>query len=167
MSSDVVSNGPFRLSSPAFEAGGEIPRRFTCEGEDIAPELAWTPPPPDTKSLAFFIADPDAPDPAAPKITWTHEVVYDLPVSLRGLPEGRTTVPDGARDGTNDWKRTGYGGPCPPIGRHRYVHTLLALDIELGDLGALTRPDLLLAAEGHIVDTAVLIGTYEKTGQAP
>lgn len=155
------------LSSTTFAAGGEIPARCTCEGKNISPALAWTGVPEGARSLALVVDDPDAPDPRAPKMTWVHWVVYDLPASLAGLPEGggRALLPDGASEGTNDWKRTGYGGPCPPIGRHRYVHKLYALDTALGALGALTKDALLAAMDGHVLAHTELVGTYEKKGR--
>ncbi|NWG72912.1 MAG: YbhB/YbcL family Raf kinase inhibitor-like protein [Parvularculaceae bacterium] len=154
----------FELTSSAFQHQGEIPRRYTCEGADTSPPLAWTDPPAGTKSLALVVDDPDAPDPKAPKMTWVHWVVYDLPPSARGLPEGagKQPLPDGARGGKNDWKRQDYGGPCPPIGRHRYFHKLYALDVALGDLGAPTKSELERAMEGHVLARAELVGTYEK-----
>src|SRR5688572_16304039 len=127
---------PLELTSSAFAHLGEIPTKHTCEGDDVSPPLAWAGVPDGTKSLALIVDDPDAPDPAAPKRVWVHWVLYDLPPG-GSLPEG-ARPPSGAREGTNDWKRTGYGGPCPPIGRHRYFHKLYALDQMLGDLG---KPD--------------------------
>jgi Raf kinase inhibitor-like YbhB/YbcL family protein len=152
------------LTSSAFEHQGEIPRRHTCEGADTSPPLAWSDPPAGTKSFALIVDDPDAPDPKAPKMTWVHWVVYDLPASTRALPEGAGAkgLPAGARTGSNDWKRQDYGGPCPPIGRHRYFHKLYALDVALGDLGAPTRAQLEKAIEGHVLARAELVGTYQK-----
>mgnify|MGYP005613865819 FL=1 len=108
--------------------------------------------------------DPDAPDPAAPKMTWVHWVLYDLPASSKGLSEAvkPAALPAGTREGTNDWHRTGYGGPCPPIGRHRYFHKLYALDTKLGDLGKPAKGALEEAMQGHILATAELVGTYQK-----
>jgi Raf kinase inhibitor-like YbhB/YbcL family protein len=153
------------ITSPAFEGNASIPSRYTCDGEDISPELKWTGVPEGTMSLALIVDDPDAPDPAAPKRTYVHWVLYDLPPSSTGLREGVTsdTLPDGAREGVNDWQRTGYGGPCPPIGRHRYVHKLYALDTTLGDRGPLTKAELEKAMDGHIIERAQLIGTYERS----
>ena len=104
---------------------------------------------------------PDAPDPAAPKRTWVHWILYDIPATASGIAEGGAT-PAGARDGRNDWKRTGYGGPCPPIGRHRYFHKLYALDAALGDLGTPDKPALEKAMSGHVLAQATLVGTYQK-----
>ncbi|HEU4564300.1 MAG TPA: YbhB/YbcL family Raf kinase inhibitor-like protein [Gemmatimonadaceae bacterium] len=153
------------LTSPAFTPGGSIPARYTCEGEDSSPPLAWRGVPPEAKSLALIVDDPDAPDPKAPKMTYVHWVLYDIPPGTAELREGASNggLPSGARQGTNDWHRTGYGGPCPPIGRHRYFHKLYALDTLLGDLGNPTKPDLERAMQGHIIAQAELVGTYEKT----
>ncbi|MCZ7686252.1 MAG: YbhB/YbcL family Raf kinase inhibitor-like protein [Sandaracinaceae bacterium] len=116
------------------------------------------------RSLALVADDPDAPDPKAPRTIWTHWVLYDLPPRDGHLSEGtRAAAPEGARDGHNDWKRAGYGGPCPPIGRHRYFFRLYALDRVLGDLRHPTRADLLAAMKGHVLAEAVLMGTYAKT----
>jgi len=152
------------LTSPAFTLGGEIPALFTCEGRDLSPALAWTGVPESAKSLALVVDDPDAPDPKAPKMTWVHWVLYNLPPTADGLPEAvaPADLPAGTRQGTNDWKRTGYGGPCPPIGRHRYFHKLCALDVVLPDLGAATKAELEAAMEGHVVARAELVGTYQK-----
>lgn len=149
------------LTSSAFTDGGPIPRRFTCEGADTSPPLSWSGLPDGTRSVALIVDDPDAPDPKAPKRTWVHWVVYNLPPTSTSLPEGGT-LPSGARDGRNDWGRAGYGGPCPPIGRHRYVHKLYALDAVLGDLGQPTKAQLEKAMEGHVRAEARLVGTYEK-----
>jgi Raf kinase inhibitor-like YbhB/YbcL family protein len=152
------------LSSPAFTPGGEIPALFTCEGRDLSPALDWTGVPETVKSLVLIVDDPDAPDPKAPKTTWVHWVLYNVPPTTRGLPEGVASkaLPSGTREGTNDWKRTGYGGPCPPIGRHRYFHKLYALDIVLPDLGAATKAQVETAMRGHVVAHAELVGTYRK-----
>jgi Raf kinase inhibitor-like YbhB/YbcL family protein len=150
------------LTSPSFASGSEIPSLFTCEGRDISPALKWSGVSPETKSLALIVDDPDAPDPRAPKMTWVHWVLYDLPSATTGLPEGVRELPAGTREGLNDWKRTGYRGPCPPIGRHRYFHKLYALDVVLPDLKSPTKARLEKAMEGHILARAELIGTYEK-----
>ncbi len=153
-----------KLTSTAFADHAAIPARYTCTGHDVAPPLAWADVPPGTKSLALIVDDPDAPDPAAPKMTWVHWVLYNLPPDAKGLPEGVTaaTLPAGTHEGLNDWKRTGYGGPCPPIGRHRYFHKLYALDIALPDLNRPTKVQLEQAMQGHILGQAQLIGTYQK-----
>jgi hypothetical protein len=117
-----------------------------------------------TKSLALIVDDPDAPDPAAPKRTWVHWVLYNIPPTANGLPEAvaSSSLPKGTREGTNDWNRTGYGGPCPPIGRHRYFFKLYALDVVLPDLGPARKAELEKAMEGHIPAKAELVGTYQK-----
>lgn len=154
------------LTSSAFASGGRIPGEYTCDGKDIAPPLAWSGVPEKTQSLALIVDDPDAPDPKAPKMTWVHWVLYNIPRSVTDLPKGATArdLPAGTREGLNDWKRTGYGGPCPPIGRHRYFHKLYALDVVLPDLRTPTKDKLEEAMKGHIVAKAELIGTYEKQG---
>lgn len=154
----------FTLRSSAFADGGEIPARHTCEGEDVSPPLAWDDPPAGTRSFALVVDDPDAPDPRAPKMRYVHWVLYDIPETARELPEAvkPQALPAGTRQGTNDWRRTGYGGPCPPIGRHRYFHKLHALDAVLPDLGAPTRDRLEQAMEGHLLAVAELVGTYQK-----
>ena len=154
------------LTSPDFEPNGEIPTRFTCEGEDVSPALAWTGTPEQARSLALIVDDPDAPDPRAPKTTWVHWVLYNLPPSASGLPQkaGPKDLPPGTREGLNDWKSTGYGGPCPPIGRHRYFFKLYALDRELPDLGRPTKAKLEEAMAEHVLAKAELIGTYQKRG---
>jgi Raf kinase inhibitor-like YbhB/YbcL family protein len=154
----------FRMTSPSFAHGGEIPTKYTCEGPDVSPALAWSGVPATTKSLALVVEDPDAPDPGAPKTTWVHWIVYDLPPTAPGLSEG-AFLPRGARAGRNDWKTTGYRGPCPPIGRHRYLHELFALDVTLPDLGQPDKPTLESAMRGHVLAQATLIGTYAKKGQ--
>ena len=155
----------FTLTSTAFDPGAAIPPEYTCDGADRSPPLRWSGAPPGTRSFALIVDDPDAPDPAAPKMTWVHWVLYDLPVE-HGLPEGAGNgggAPRGARDGRNDWGRAGYGGPCPPIGRHRYFHKLFALDAQLGDLGRPTGERLAAAMEGHILARAELMGTYQRS----
>ncbi len=154
----------FSLTSSAFQNGAEIPSFHTCEGMDSSPPLAWADPPAGTKSLALIVDDPDAPDPKAPKTTWVHWVLYDLPPTSTGLPGAVAAehLPGGTREGLNDWKRTGYGGPCPPIGRHRYFFKLYALDAVLPDLGSPTKAKLEKAIEGHVLARAEIMGTYQK-----
>jgi hypothetical protein len=149
------------IRSAAFQPNGAIPKKHTCQGEDVSPPLSWTGVPSGAKSLVLIVDDPDAPDPKAPRMTWVHWVLYDLPPSSNGLPEGGA-LPKGTREGINDWKRTGYGGPCPPIGRHRYFHKLYALDVALGDLGRTTKVDLEKKMEGHVLAKAEVVGTYQK-----
>lgn len=150
------------ITSPAFSAGGSIPAEYTCEGRDISPALAWSGAPDGTKSLALIVDDPDAPDPVAPKMTWVHWVLYNLPPNSTGLAEAVSQLPAGTLEGKNDWKRTGYGGPCPPIGRHRYFFKLFALDTTLPDLRTPTKANLLKAMEGHVLEQTEMIGTYQK-----
>jgi Raf kinase inhibitor-like YbhB/YbcL family protein len=152
------------LVSADFDAGGSIPPAHTCDGSDISPALSWSGIPAGAKSLALVIDDPDAPDPAAPKMTWVHWVLYNIPISVASLPAsiGGTTLPPGTRTGLNDWKKSAYGGPCPPTGRHRYVHKLYALDVQLPDLGHPTKAELEKAMRGHILAQGELTGTYQK-----
>jgi len=150
------------IASAAFAEGKEIPALHTCQGSDVSPPLSWSGVPDKAKSLALIVDDPDAPDPRAPKMTWVHWVVYNIPASATGLAEGVQTLPEGAKSGLNDWKRTGWGGPCPPIGRHRYFHKLYALDVVLPDLGQPAKADLERAMKGHVVAEAKLMGTYQK-----
>lgn len=152
------------LRSSSFSPNGAIPKKYTCEGDDVSPPLSWADPPPGTKSLALIVDDPDAPDPKAPQTIWVHWVLYNLPASATALPEGIApkALPPGTRQGVNDWKRTGYRGPCPPIGRHRYFFKLYALDSELSDLGETTKSKLEQAMRGHVLATAELVGTYQK-----
>src|SRR2546428_13593731 len=124
---------PMTLTSPSFGAKAEIPAVHTCEGADTSPPLEWSGVPGRAKSLALVVDDPDAPDPKAPRMTYVHWVLYDIPAELTGIPRGGQT-PAGARDGKNDWKKTGYGGPCPPVGRHRYFFKLYALEYPPGEL---------------------------------
>jgi Raf kinase inhibitor-like YbhB/YbcL family protein len=151
-----------RISSPAFEANREIPSKFTCEGQDVSPPLAWDGVPDETQSFALIMDDPDAPDPAAPRRTWVHWVLVDLPANARSLPEAVRALPPGTVEGVNDWQRTGYGGPCPPVGRHRYFFKLYALDAPLGDLQLPDKTRLEQAMEGHVLGEAQLMGTYQK-----
>jgi len=154
------------LVSADFDAGGNIPAVHTCDGSDTSPALSWTGVPAGAKSLALIIDDPDAPDPAAPKTTWVHWVLYNIPVSAASLPASvrGTDLPPGTRTGLNDWKKSAYGGPCPPVGRHRYVHKLYALDVQLPDLGHPTKAELEKAMGGHILAQGQLTGTYQKKG---
>lgn len=157
---------PFTIDSPVFHHQDSIPTAYTCEGRDLAPPLSWQNAPTGAKSLVLIVDDPDAPDPRAPKLTWVHWLVYNLPVDSTGLPEGGA-LPAGAKSALNDWQREGYGGPCPPIGRHRYFHKLYALDTVLPDLGKANKAALEQAMKGHVLAETQLIGTYEKTGKKP
>ena len=158
---------PLTISSPAFAANGSIPAAYTCEGKDISPALAWSGVPANAKSLALIVDDPDAPDPKAPKMTWVHWVLYNIPPTATGLAEAIVPkdLPPGTLEGTNDWERTGYGGPCPPIGRHRYFFKLFALDTTVADLKKPTKDALLKAMEGHVLEQTEMIGTYQKAGK--
>jgi Raf kinase inhibitor-like YbhB/YbcL family protein len=150
------------LESSAFAEGESIPTKYTCEGDDVSPPLAWSNVPVGTRSLALIVDDPDAPDPKAPKRTWVHWVLYEIPANATGLPEGAAALPTGTREGVNDWGRASYGGPCPPIGRHRYFFKLYALDASLGDLSEPSKAELEQAMSGHVLAQAELIGTYKK-----
>lgn len=155
---------PLILDSPAFTAGSTIPVEYTCEGKDMSPPLEWRGVPEGTRSLVLIVDDPDAPDPQAPRMTWVHWVVYNIPPETPGFPSGvrSSDLPKDAAEGLNDWKRTGYGGPCPPIGRHRYVHKLYALDTRLQGLNSPTKTAVETAMNGHILAETQLIGTYQK-----
>lgn len=154
----------FKLSSSAFAPNGSIPSKYTCEGDDTSPPLEWTDSPSGTKGFALIVDDPDAPDPAKPQRTYVHWVVYNIPAGTTKLAENAANsgLPGGAMQGSNDWNRQTYGGPCPPIGRHRYFHKLYALDSELDGLNNPTKADLEKAMQGHVLGKAELVGTYEK-----
>lgn len=152
------------LNSPAFEHQGAIPKSYSCEGADRSPPLHWSGLPAGSRSLALIVDDPDAPDPRAPKRTWVHWLLYNLPPENSGLEEAVSHLPEGTGEGLNDWKRTGYGGPCPPVGRHRYFFKLYALDTMLDELKQPDKSTLLRAMEGHVLEEVQLMGTYEKRG---
>ena len=153
-----------RVKSRAFENGAEIPARYTCKGDDVSPPLNWEGVPEAARSLVLIVDDPDAPDPEAPKMVWVHWVLYNIPPDINSLAEHITsaTLPPGAIEGINDWQRPGYGGPCPPIGRHRYFHKLYALDSVLEGLNEPTKAAVEAAMQGHIIAQAELIGTCQK-----
>lgn len=155
----------FTLLSTSFSHMEMMPVRLTCDGQDISPALSWTGIPEETKSLVLIVDDPDAPDPAAPKMTWVHWVLYNIPPKTTELVEGVADkdLPPGTLHGLNDWKRPGYGGPCPPIGTHRYFHKLYALDTALPDLNHPTKAELKAAMQGHIIGQAELIGHYHRS----
>ncbi len=157
---------PFELRSSAFGDGAAIPARYTCDGSDLSPPLTGTGVPAGARSLALIVGDPDAPDPQAPTTTWVHWLLYNLPAGAGGLPEAvaAADLPPPTREGRNDWQRSGYGGPCPPIGRHRYFHTLYALDGVLPDLGQPDKARLLAAMRGHVLAEAQWVGTYRRRG---
>ena len=152
------------LTSSDFSTGGTIPEQHTCDGADLSPSLSWSGAPPGTKSFALVVDDPDAPDPAAPKTTWVHWVLYNIPPETAELPQGsrESALPKGILAGRNDWNKAAYGGPCPPIGRHRYFHKLYALDVVLPDLGQPTKKQLEQAMHGHVLEQCELVGTYER-----
>ena len=153
----------FAIHSPAFADNAPMPRECTCEGAERSPPLQWSGAPAGTRSFALILDDPDAPDPRAPQRTWVHWVLFNIPAATQELPEGAAQgrLPAGARQGINDWNRATYGGPCPPVGRHRYVHTLYALDSMLTGLDKPSKHRLLGAMKGHVLGEARLIGTYE------
>ncbi len=155
------------LMSSQFTAGGTIPAAHTCEGADQSPALHWSGVPANAKSLALVVDDPDAPDPKAPKMTWVHWVLYNLPPTATSLPAGATkaTLPPGTREGNNDWGQPGWRGPCPPIGRHRYFFKLYALDVVLPEIAGANKPKLEAAMKGHVLAEGQLIGTYQKGGK--
>jgi Raf kinase inhibitor-like YbhB/YbcL family protein len=162
----LVNSGPamaLTLTSSAFEPGGTIPSKYTCEGDNVSPPLAFAGAPAGTKSLALIVDDPDAPDPKAPKRVWVHWLVYNLPPDSQGLPENASGggLPGGATAGLSDFKQTVYRGACPPIGRHRYFHKLYALDVTL-PAKPVTKSELEAAMKGHVLAQAELIGTYQK-----
>lgn len=152
------------ITSPAFHHKDTIPARFTCSGADISPPLQWTGVPPETKSLVLIVDDPDAPDPSAPKMTWVHWILYNLPPYCDGLEEDiqASSLPEGTCEGFNDWNRTGYGGPCPPIGRHRYFFKLYALDKVLEPIHRATKAQVEKTMQKHVLASAELVGTFEK-----
>jgi Raf kinase inhibitor-like YbhB/YbcL family protein len=159
--SNSMKNG-LALTSTRFGDGEAIPIEHTCEGTDSSPPLEWSGVPAGTKSLALIVDDPDAPDPAKPQRVWVHWVVFNIPPEITSLPAASSSsLPGGAATGKNDWDKQDWGGPCPPIGRHRYFHKLYALDTVL-DLDAPTKAELVKAMEGHVLAQAELVGTYEK-----
>lgn len=160
--SEGKSNMGMTLTSTAFAPNGTIPKQYTCDGSDTSPPLAWSGIPANAKSLVLIVDDPDAPDPAAPQRTWVHWLLYNLPGDSTGLAEGVTTLPAGTLEGVNDWKRTGYGAPCPPIERHRYFFKLYALDGALPNLNQPNKAALEKAMQGHILMQSELIGLYQR-----
>ena len=152
---------PLTITSSAFAPNGPIPVKHTCDGANTSPPLAWAGVPPGTKSLALIVDDPDAPDPKAPTRTFVHWVMYDLPPTVAGIDDARP-APDGVKHGRNDQGTTGYTGPCPPIGRHRYFFKLYALDVILGELRQPTKAGVEAAMRGHVIAQAEVVGTYER-----
>jgi Raf kinase inhibitor-like YbhB/YbcL family protein len=155
---------PLTLASPAFRHQGKIPARYTCDAENVSPPLDWSGVPAPAKSLVLIVDDPDAPDPRAPRMTWVHWLLYNLPPGSAGLPEAVTSgqLPPGTLEGVNDWRHPGYGGPCPPVGEHRYFHKLYALDTVLPDLHRPTKAKLERAMQGHVLTHAEIIGIYRR-----
>jgi len=154
-----------QLTSTAFQDGGELPRTYARQGRDISPPLAWTGVPAGTKSLALIVEDPDAPDPAHPLRVWVHWVVFDLPPDLAGLSEGAGELTT-QNLGMNDWGHQAWGGPAPPIGRHRYVFKLYALDRQLG-LDMPTKRQVEQAiSRAKVLAEAHLVGTYQQSKAA-
>lgn len=160
-----VSAMSLTLVSSAFRHNGDIPVRYTCDGDDVSPPLSWSGVPAGTRSLALILDDPDAPDPKAPRMTWVHWLLYNIPPTATEMPEraGTKNLPQGTLEGVNDWKRAGYGGPCPPVGRHRYFHKLYALDTVLPDMNRPTKAKLEAAMRGHIVSQTEIVGTYQRS----
>ncbi len=151
------------LRSSAFEQGGMIPTKYTCDGPDISPPLSWSDPPAGTVSFALISDDPDA-----PVGTWVHWVIWNIPASARALDENvpkTETLPNGASQGITDFRRIGYGGPCPPSGTHRYFFKLYALDTTLSLPSHTTKSVLEKAMRGHILAQAELMGRYRRPGR--
>ena len=150
------------LSSPAFASGGAISQPYTCRGRDVSPPLQWSHVPALAQSLVLIMDDPDAPDPAHPKMTWVHWVVYDIPPKLSEFKAETGVIAErlahGGTQGLNDFKKLGYGGPCPPVGTHRYFFKLYALDVKLGLAPGKSKDDIERAMAGHVLDKAELIG---------
>jgi Raf kinase inhibitor-like YbhB/YbcL family protein len=152
----------FRLTSTAFKAEGGIPQRFTCDGDNISPPLAWSGAPQGTRSFALIMHDPDAPKPGG----YTHWVVYNIPSTVTHLEENapkQERLPDGGIQGENDSGRIGYTGPCPPSGTHRYYFRLYALDREVDLKGGASKSELESAMKGHILAQAELMGKYKRS----
>ncbi len=149
-----------QITSPSFTQGGAIPVRHTCDGQDVSPPLSWSGAPAGTKSFALIADDPDA-----PAGTWVHWVVWNLPAGAASLPENvarKDTLPGGARQGTTDFRRIGYGGPCPPSGTHRYYFRIYALDALLELPASTNRKDLEKAMQGRVLAQAEWMGTYSR-----
>ena len=160
----MKDEAPLTIRSSAFGDSQPIPVRYTCDGDDISPPIEWSGVPAAAKSLVLVVDDPDAPDPAAPKRTWVHWVVFNIHPTVAGFVEGAGggDLPPGTVEGVNDWKKAGYGGPCPPVGRHRYVFKLYALDCMLADVHRPTKADVERAMQGHVLARAEMVGTYRR-----
>jgi len=152
---------PLTLSSPSFSNGGDIAKKFTCDGADLSPQLSWTDPPAATKSFALLVDDPDA-----PVGNWNHWTLWNLPSSASGLPEGvskEARLPDGSQQGLNDFRKTGYNGPCPPPGKpHRYYFKLFALDAKLDLKAGAGKRELDAVIKGHILAQAEWMGRFGR-----
>ena len=148
------------ITSPAFTNNARIPSRYTCQGEDISPPLRVEGVPDGARSLVLLVDDPDAPDPDAPKMVWDHWVVWNIPPETTLIDEGG--LPAGSLEGRNSWRRNDYGGPCPPVGTHRYFFKLYALDTTLDLPASATKADVEAAIEASVLDQAQLIGLYSK-----
>lgn len=149
-----------KIKSTAFEEGGMIPKKYTCDGRDVSPPLAWNSVPEGTKSLALICDDPDA-----VMRTWVHWVLFNIPADTRELSENippQKTLTDGAKQGINDFRKIGYGGPCPPGGTHRYYLKLYALDTEINLEAGATKEQLMRAMEGHILAEGKIMGKYQR-----
>jgi Raf kinase inhibitor-like YbhB/YbcL family protein len=149
--------GAIHVTSTAFGEGAVIPKKYTCDDQNISPQLAWTGVPSGTKSIALICDDPDA-----PVGDWVHWIVYNMPAATSGLPEGVRSLPAGSKKGTNDFRKLDYGGPCPPGGVHRYYFKVYALDAQLSLGDGATKAQLLKAMEGHILDQGALMGKYSR-----
>lgn len=147
----------FRIQSPAFDHESGIPALFTCDGPNISPPLSWRGMPPDTKSLALIVDDPDA-----PRGDWVHWVVFNIPPKISNLDQDHRNLPSGSVQGVNDFGRREYGGPCPPGGEHRYFFKLYALDAVMDLKPGASKTDLLAAMDGHILSKAELVGRYQR-----
>ena len=153
----------FQLTSPGFKHRDAIPAQYTCDGRNISPPLVWTVPPEGAQSFALIADDPDAPNG-----TWVHWVAYNIPMASRRLSESvpaTKELPDGTWQGITDFKRVGYGGPCPPSGTHRYFFKLYALDTALTPEEGMTKAKLEQAMQGHILGQAELMGAYRRVGR--
>jgi Raf kinase inhibitor-like YbhB/YbcL family protein len=157
-------NTMMQLTSPNFQNQKHIDEIFTCDGENISPALNWSGAPDRVRSFVLIVDDPDAPDPANPRMTWVHWILYNIPATVSSIPEGvkARDLPKGTLQGLNDWGKKDYGGPCPPVGKHRYFHKLYALDVILPDLNHPAKAILEKAMAGHVLSRAELVGLYQR-----
>ena len=164
LSIEGVTAMSMSLKSSAFTHQNAIPKEFTCDGSNVSPALIWSGVPQKARSLALIVDDPDVPAPFLPFKTWVHWLLYNIPPTVKELPQhiSPQDLPKGTLQGKNDWKETGYNGPCPPFGRHRYFFKLYALDTVLPDLNQPDKAELEQAMKGHIIGQAELIGTYKR-----